>query len=117
MSGAQGDYSRRNRELETDWERTQHDSDRIRTRVEQMEREQTRRAAEDEHWGKQAAYFESQNSLVQTQSSLAQTKKACYEQKMRLEEAETAARIASQMNISLQGTISVLRGTQGSQQR
>lgn len=82
-----------------------------------MEREQTRRAAEDEHWGKQAAYFGSQNSLVQTQSSLAQTKKACYEQKMRLEEAETAARIASQMNISLQGTISVLRGTQGSQQR
>lgn len=37
--------------------------------------------------------------------------------RLRLEEAETAARIASQMNISLQGTISVLRGTQGSQPR
>lgn len=65
-------------------------------------REMARAKREDEHWAREAVYFEKQNDLSEAQ-------RVYYERKTENEEAETAARIASEMKISLQEALSVLR--------
>ncbi|KAE8538201.1 hypothetical protein D1P53_005539 [Cryptococcus gattii VGV] len=74
--------------------------------IERVETERARRAAEADHWRRHADYFEGQNNLAQIQM-------AYYRQKMRNEEVESAARISSQMSISLQEAFSVLRRARG----
>lgn len=65
-------------------------------------REMTRAEREEGHWAREAVYFEKQNDLSEAQ-------KVYYERKTENDEAETAARIAYEMKISLQEALSVLR--------
>ncbi|OWZ63079.1 hypothetical protein AYX15_04896 [Cryptococcus neoformans] len=65
-------------------------------------REMARAEREEEHWAREAVYFEKQNDLSEAQ-------KVYYERKTENDEAETAARIAYEMKISLQEALSVLR--------
>lgn len=65
-------------------------------------REMARAEREEGHWAREAVYFEKQNDLSEAQ-------KVYYERKTENDEAETAARIAYEMKISLQEALSVLR--------
>lgn len=65
-------------------------------------REIARAEKEDDRWERVARYFEEQKDL-------SQSKKEYYERKIQIEEVEAAARIASQMKISLQEALTVLR--------
>lgn len=70
-------------------------------RINKEMREIARTGKEEDHWEREAVYFEKQNDLRES-------KKGYYERKIETEETEAAARIASQMKISLQEALSVL---------
>ncbi|KAE8543327.1 hypothetical protein D1P53_000029 [Cryptococcus gattii VGV] len=93
-------------DLELSRQRERREAEREKREIEQVETERARRAAEADHWRRHADYFEGQNNLAQIQM-------AYYRQKMRNEEVESAARISSQMSISLQEAFSVLRRARG----